>query len=186
MAQVLNGRHRKLWFFHMLLGEENLGIPDEVAWYRKLYPPSLCVPPSGGFNVVNIAVALAIGMEFRRIVVVGADCQLKDGQMYADGRTAKDAGLDDTVLLTAPLKEGGEIVSRPEMLLSAVHLYDLAKRFPDRIVLVGDTLPTYLMRTPEAEWRPLMPQIANRQVVNLKSVPQNATQDLAPGGTWSK
>lgn len=169
LSKLLSNRHRKVWFFHMLLGEDNLGIADEVAWYRALFPMALCVPPSGGFNVVNIAVALAIGMRFSQIAVVGADCQLQGDQMYADGRTASQAFGKDVVLLKAPLKEGGEIVSRPEMLLSAIHLYDLAKRFP-QVRLVGNTLPTYLLRTPEEQWRPYMPKLENKQVVNLKPV----------------
>lgn len=193
VVERLRARHRKVRFYHTILGPR-LGVPDERAFYAKLFPPSLCVPPSGGFNVTNIAVAIALGMGFGAIYVCGADCCLHLGPdprpdaedrtrsdaefeqahaawkaqqvMYVDGRDAVTAFGKD-VLLPSGTIAGRTFVSRPDMLLSAVHLVELAARFPARVQLVGDTLPNWLRSLPDDQWRPFMPKIVGTTVGNF-------------------
>ena len=198
IPRLLIRRHRKVFFYHVMLGH-SVGFPhleDEAAWYRRLFPPALCIPPTGGFNVTNIAVCLAIGMGFSRIIVAGADCCLalddsdrpdpgadvgddafterhlawKSRQrMYVDGRDAVTA-FGPHVVLPEGVICGRRFASRPDMLLSALHLVKLVKQYPRRVILVGDTLPNWLLRHPEETWLEAMPQVnAEGVMVNLSS-----------------
>lgn len=201
IPKMLEARHRKAWFFHITLGP-NLGVEDEPRFYADRFPPALIVKPSGAFNITNVAVVLAIGMGFERIVVAGADCcfaasdaprpdpldpTLDDDafheqnlrwkathQMYVDGRDPITAFGPD-VITPDGMIAGRHVVSRPDMLLSAVHLVELAKHFPERVILAGDTLPNFLLRTPESEWRHLMPAHKDNHVVNFQPIVSRET-----------
>jgi hypothetical protein len=193
VVKLLRNRHRKVRFYHTLLGPK-LGVADERAFYGRLFPTAMCVVPSGGFNVTNIAVQLAIGMQFSAIYVLGADCCLSlspdprpdpndasvdngtfqaqhtawkaKQQMYVDGRDPVTA-YGPNVILPEGIIGGRRFVSRPDMLLSAVHLVELARRYPARLRLIGDTLPNWLLQLPDEQWRPFMPSIQGQVVRNF-------------------
>lgn len=180
VIRMLAKRHRRMMFFHNLLGV--FPTPEEeITWYGANYPSAIVVQ-SGGFNVTNRAVALAFRMSAAQVVVVGADCQVKlsadampvcgpemgDSEadqahwawvkrqtMYVDGRDPFTA-FGQTPLLEGTIA-GRRFVSRPDMLLSAQSLVELKRRYGDRLELVGDTLPNWLLSLPEEDWKPYMP-----------------------------
>ena len=190
IINLLRKKYHKVFFFHNLLGF--LPRDQEIELYAKLYPAAICVQ-SGGFNVTNRAVAVASAMGYRKIVVVGADCcfRLSDDampvpgaevsdedadrmhwewverqQMYADGRSPVTA-FGRTPVLEGWLA-GRRVVSRPDMLLSAQSLVEMTRMLGNRLELVGDTLPNWLLRMPEEEWRESMPKVGDGgTVVNL-------------------
>lgn len=205
IPQLLDRRHRRVWFYHVILSRK-AGFADESAertYYAKHYLSALCVMPTGGFNVTNIAVAVALGMGFARILVAGADCCLalspeprpdqEDGtlddaayaeanlawkgrqRMYVDGRDPVTA-FGPNVVIPDGVIAGRRFASRPDMLLSAVHLVRLAQRFRHQVELVGDTLPNWLLRVPEPEWIDLMPRVEGETVGNFKPVLANPSE----------
>jgi hypothetical protein len=96
----------------------------------------------GGYNVVNRAVSAAFFMGAGRIVLAGTDCGWRtDEQMYADGPAHRE-GVDMT---DHCMIDGREWMTRPDMLASGVALAKLAKKRPDDIVFLGDTLPSKLV-----------------------------------------
>lgn len=165
---------RSLRFFHSYLG-----IPDPEGWtgresqemhlYRTLYPTSVQV--GYGLNSVPRAVCLALVMGYDAILVHGADCACAPADpMPPMDSTAYDAWLAELVvyakarpwpfgrtIMAEGLVDGRTWVTRPDMVISALHLADLAERYP-QVRLMGDTLPAALLRDPEA--RAEMPRIA--------------------------
>lgn len=147
--------------------------------------------PSGamtgyGLNSVPRAVGLAAWMGFSTIRVYGADCAAKptpylkdqmpnqaDGaytqwldtvQLYASGRTPRDAYGDNAVMVEAIVcdddacdcKTGHPPTAnvrfwhtRADMVISALHLVDIERMVPS-VQLMGDTLPNAIKRKPQA------------------------------------
>jgi len=180
----LAARHRRMWFFHALLG---LGTEaEELAFYRRLYPSQSLTVRGGGYNVANLAVALASGAGFRQIVLVGADCcfdlsndpmpaeddgALTDWKsrqgMYVDGRSLL-AAYGDRVVPIEGIIAGRRVATRPDMLLSAAELVVLKRKLGRRLEIVGDTLPNWLLNLPESDWQHLLPTVKDGCVTNFK------------------
>ena len=78
--------------------------------------------------------------------------------LYATGRTVAEAYGDDAVMVDGAIN-GVRWATRADMLISARHLADIAKANPNRIYLVGDTLPKALMDLPPEELEKL-PKLA--------------------------
>jgi hypothetical protein len=156
---------RSLTFFHNYLNAPNSEgytgeLPEEHYLYNSLYSASVCL--GHGLNAVPRAVCLAVAMGFERIRVYGADsaarpdyCEaphmdspewkgwLKGLVLYADGRNALDCyGPNTPFVESAGLERRWH--TRPDMVVSAHHLLQLQQAYPERIELVGDTLPNAL------------------------------------------
>jgi len=121
--------------FHSATGYEN-----EVKLYNELFATSTCM--GGGYNVVNRAVSAAFFMGARKVILAGTDCGWrKDETMYADGPAHRE-GVD---MCDNGVVDGKPWMTRPDMLASGVALAKLAKKRPNDIVFLGDTLPSKLV-----------------------------------------
>jgi hypothetical protein len=172
---------RKVRIFHNYIGFNPPGTKDtESELYSTLYPTSLRA--GHGLNSVPRAVCLAMGMGFRKVMVYGADCGVSDCEampemaspeygewmdrlvVYADGRTAGQMFGHESPMAECTDFEGENgrrWITRPDMIISAMHLLELQEAFPGRIELMGDTLPAVLARQSK-EWMEGMPTL-NRQ-----------------------
>lgn len=130
--------------------------------YLTLYPPTVRV--GAGLNTATRAIDLALTMGYERVTVLGADCALRISEpapagarpgspehkawletvtMHADGGNALRSGATATTV-------GGEIDGRwwetkPDMMISAVFLAKMAQAAPNKLRLIGDTLPNALL-----------------------------------------
>lgn len=183
LVQHLRASGQPLTFFHSFLG-----IPDPVGWtppvpglafemflYQTKYPASVQV--GHGLNSVPRAICLALFMDFTSITVYGADCAcapdaapmppmdgpdyepwLRSLQLYADGRSLHDAfGADEN--MAEGVIDGRRWHTRADMIVSAIHLLELQRANPGRIVLVGDTLPNAIADK-DAAWMDNMPKLS--------------------------
>jgi hypothetical protein len=167
---------RRVRIFHNPPGTKD----TESELYSTLYPTSLRA--GHGLNSVPRAVCLAMGMGFRKVMVYGADCGVSDCEampdmnssqygewmdrlvVYADGRTAGQMFGHESPMAECTDFEGENgrrWITRPDMIISAMHLLELQEAFPGRIELMGDTLPAVLARQSK-EWMEGMPTL-NRQ-----------------------
>jgi hypothetical protein len=139
-------------------------VPYEQHLYRTLYPTSVQV--GYGLNSVPRAVCLAVFLGFASIKVYGADCACAPADPMPPVNSAAYApwlaGLriypdrpfpahyGQTLMAQSARPIGGRYwVTRPDMVMSALHLVELARMFP-QITLMGDTLPVALQRDPDA------------------------------------
>src|SRR2546421_5739702 len=183
LIQHLRKANRAYRMFHSYLGipnPEGWHPPDgwtppepnmntyEMYLYQTIYPPTVQV--GYGLNTVPRAICLALWMEYKRIVVLGADCAcaptgtpmphdidspeyvpwLESLRLYADGRTPAKYGPN--AVMSQGILEGRFWHTRPDMLISMRHLVDLEKRYPQTIELVGDTLPNAAKRMDQTWW----------------------------------
>jgi hypothetical protein len=147
--------------------------------YSALYPAT--VRAGSGLNTTSRAMDVALFAGFEKITVLGADCALRlhqprpdcaegspehmdwlrnHAQMHADGSTALRSGATAVTL-------GGEIdgrwwESKPDMLITAVWMADMANAYPERIELVGDTLPNAIRDKPE-DFLARLPQLTDHK-----------------------
>lgn len=173
---------RRLTFFHNHIGLGEPGYEDNL--YDSLYTTS--IKTGHGLNSVPRAVCLALAMGFSSIIVYGADCaaaphdpmppyeddpeaygQWMDGLvLYADGRTAGRCFGRATVICEAVI-DGNLWHTRPDMVISAVHLLELGRQYPGRITFVGDTLVNAI-RDKDEQFMALMPRLSeDGQVQNI-------------------
>lgn len=119
-----------------------VGFDDEIEFYNsKPWPASFMM--ATGATVLSRTVGLAAWMGFRRIDVYGADCSFRDGIAHANGESIEEA-FGQTTVMEGDV--GGRIwQTRPDMLMCAVDLVRLTRTYPDRLRLMGDTLPVALM-----------------------------------------
>lgn len=183
LVEHLKGRYVR--FFHSYLG-----IPDpegekdyESRLYSTLYPTSVRV--GHGLNSVPRAVCLALAMGFSDIRVYGADCAALPNQpempetgesgywewmqnvtLYADGRKASVYGQS---VMCEGVIDGRRWTTRADMVISAMHLLELQQAFPDRITLVGDTLPNALRGKDKAFWS-RSPKLGDGEVTNFRTM----------------
>ncbi|MGD2119547.1 MAG: DUF115 domain-containing protein [Chromatiales bacterium] len=79
---------------HKLLAQwpgKSLYIGDLFPWQSKASP--LNIPPVGGPTVTNIAITLALNMQFSQILLSGVDlCHSKDGNSHARGSNEHNNG----------------------------------------------------------------------------------------------
>ena len=132
--------------FEYLKGEDIMifhsatGLKNELELYRKHFKTPWCA--SGGYNVVNRAVSVAMFMGFDTIVMAGTDCGYREDQkFYVSGDNDKK-GVD---MNDHGAVDGVPWLTRPDMLASAIALAKLAKKLKKgRIVFLGDTMPAKL------------------------------------------
>jgi hypothetical protein len=139
------------------------GIMNYEDWlYQALYPPT--IRAGSGLNAVTRAIDVGLFMGFSRITVLGADCALKvtkpldpsvepgsprhlqwlreDVVMHADGGHALTSGA--TAVTMGGVIDGRHWETKPDLIISAVWLELMRRKFAPRIELVGDTLPNAL------------------------------------------
>lgn len=174
LAEHLLAAKREIRWFHSYLGVKNPeGWTPPKGWtspqpnagyemwlYQTLWPSSVQV--GYGLNTVPRAICLALWMGFKKILVYGADSAcapdadpmpqmgtpeylpwLKTLRLYADGRNPSIYG-ENAIMVEGDV-DGTRWHTRPDMMISAVHLVDLVKQFPGRIELKGHTLPNAMM-----------------------------------------
>lgn len=137
----------------------------EMWLYQTLWPATVQV--GYGLNSVPRAICLAMWAKAKKIIVYGADCAcapdqtempaadtddyvpwLKTLKLYADGRNPAEC-YGDKALMAEGRIDGRLWHTRPDMLISARHMYDLVRMYP-QIELRGDTLPNAIKdKTPE-------------------------------------
>jgi hypothetical protein len=187
LAKHLRTSDRRLVWFHNYLGLKNPeGWTGEQSYefhlYCSLYPPA---PQVGyGLNAVPRALCLALWMGYDHIQVIGADCAAKPNgnwmppfdhpshkdwlastQLYADGRSALDAFGPSVVMVQSEFESVTGDPStmtrwhtRPDMVISAMHMAQMAKQYAGRVELVGNTLPNAMTDKSE-EWLATIPQL---------------------------
>lgn len=157
---ISHGRDLR-WFHNIVADAEHQG--EEMALYDTLYPTSLRA--NYGLNSVPRAVCLALGMGYDRILVYGGDCAAKPDAptmpelytdeyrewtksvvMYCDGRSAHETfGPEEPLMESAPTFDPSRRWhTRPDMVISATHLVQLAHSYAGRIAFAGDTLVSHL------------------------------------------
>lgn len=144
--------HHPVRFFHSLVAD----ITREQLLWKKYGAPGIIV--GIGTNVVTRAVALAVALGYARIVVLGADCALRDdGTLYATGATHNQV-YEDRMVLRGVI-DGRTWTARTDMVLNAVDLVRISRmkemggdgtRPGTRLQLVGDTLPRALWEKDDA------------------------------------
>lgn len=135
--------HDKRMYTSMKTEEgDKLWAMSEKDMYDWLFPNGDVM--TGGFNVVNRAVSLAMYMGARKIILAGADSGWRDGEvMYCDA-TPERPGVN---MSDKGRVDGVNWNTRPDMLASAVSLAKLARQAgPEEMEIIGDTLPASLMR----------------------------------------
>lgn len=137
----------------VLIYHSACGYQLETKLYKDLFDEEWCA--TGGYNVVNRAVAAAMFMGAEHITLAGTDCGWHpEDTFYADG-TSNRPGVDmsDHGIVEGTDENGEkadnpnarEWMTRPDMLASGVALAKLSKRNPDMFAFVGDTLPAKLV-----------------------------------------
>jgi hypothetical protein len=143
----LRAHNRRVVFFHNAVGIAESG-DDEVAFYKKEWPTPMCMV-GNGFTVVSRSLGLLRWLGFERVDVYGADCALgDDAAAHANGENALQAYGNP--LLMQHTIGGRRWVTRPDMLMDAVHLARVARSAGGSVRLLGDTLPVALMGKDEA------------------------------------
>lgn len=136
-------------FFHNYISFEN-----EYELYGSLYP-STCVV-GDGLNMVNRAIAIAGYMGYRKILVLGADCALGiDDEWHADGARPEDFGGEQNKNIMEAVIDGRVWRSHIDLLYSAVRLVEQKRLMGRRLLLVGDTLPNAILRSPQYKKDPI-------------------------------
>lgn len=208
LVQHLVNQNRRVRFFHNYLGIEAPkdwqkpekwnpppgGDSYEFFLYCTKYPPT--VQTGYGLNVVPRAMCLALWLGFKEIRVYGADCAAKADskpmalksdvsayrawleqlQLYADGRTAILNGED--AIMVEGIVDDRRWHTRADMVVSARHLVDMARRFP-AITLVGDTLPNAIIDKDD-EFFKQMPNLSGAGSVTGFAVQQPPPPPPAP------
>lgn len=175
LTEYLLAQGRRLRFFHNYVGikekpviHEGRAIDFENWLYCTLYPPT--VVAGAGLNTVTRAIDVALFRGFARITVLGADCALRataplpDGVaqfspehlewlktsvvMHADGGHALRSGATATTIEGEI--DGRHWLTKPDMMISATFLTQMAWAYPERITLIGDTLPVALLGKDQA------------------------------------
>jgi hypothetical protein len=193
LTEFLAERGRRLRFFHNWVGiprppvqrEDGEAVAYEDWLYGALFPTT--VRAGSGLNAVTRAVDVAMYMGATRISVLGADCALRvtrplppetvrgsaehvrwlreETQMHADGGHALASGA-------TPITFGGEIdgrhwTTKPDLVITAQTLRLMADAQPERIILVGDTLPNALAGK-SAEFLARLPQLTDAKGETIK------------------
>ena len=173
LVELLESKGRRMKFFHNYVGIRkppvqmkdgdgvDVVVPFEDWMYLTLYPETIRV--GSGLNAVTRAIDLALCMG-AHVTVLGADSCLRvkrrppeympegspahmkwlreDCEMHADGGHALASGA--TAVTVEGEIDGRFWVTKPDMMISAVWLVRMQREFPDRITLIGDTLPNAL------------------------------------------
>lgn len=175
LVEHLVRKNRKTRIFHNFVGVKKPPVMVEPGklceyeyWlYLTMYAQTVCV--GSGLNAVTRALDVAKYMGFAKIYVLGADCALRISSpppadkgpgtpehtawltgstvMHVDGGNALASGATPMVL--AGEIDGRLWASKPDMLISAVWLMEMAKASEGSVELIGDTLPNALKDKPQ-------------------------------------
>jgi hypothetical protein len=175
LTEYLLAEKRRVTWFHnyvginkppVQIGERTMEYEDWL--YTLLFPGT--VRAGCGLNSVTRAIDVAMFMGFEKIYVLGADCALKvkrpapadavvgseahkawleqETVMHADGGNALASGA--TACTLSGDIDGRHWVTKPDMMVSAVFLVRMKRRYGRRLTLVGDTLPNALKNKPDS------------------------------------
>jgi len=126
----------------------------------------------------------------------GYPAWLETVQLYADGRTARHYG-DNAIMVESHLCDvpacdcrnghpAGAVVhrwhTRADMVISAVHLVDLVKSFPDRVQLHGATLPATLLGKPASCFEAI-PKLTGKGSISGFTMVQHNLTGVKPHAT---
>lgn len=189
---------RNLSFFHSYLGiaepegwdAKAQGKSFEMALYTDESLFSTSVMVGYGLNSVPRAMCLAMHMGFDHILVYGADCAAAPDpppmpewntpeyavwtqglQFYASGEHA--SWCCEQAVMAQAVIDGRRWITRGDLVISASHLLDMERRYPGRVVLMGDTLPAVL-RDKDEEFMGGMPKLTGVGIVSGFGVPKYA------------
>jgi len=166
----------------------------EMFLYTTLFKPSIMA--GHGLNSVPRAICLAMGMGYDHVTVYGADCAMAPDspamppreqpalyppwlaslKMYADGRSPNVHGQ---IAMAEGIIDGRRWHTRPDMVISAVHLLELERGFPFKITLVGDTLPN-AMRGKPPEFFDSLPKLSKVGQVDNFGVHAGQVENVGP------
>jgi hypothetical protein len=170
LREHLHARGLKLRWFHNWVGVNKPPVvyagermSYEDALYHRLFQHKM--PRAGfGLNSVTRAIDIALVMGFARITVLGADCALAydappppgmvpGSMLHNDWRRdhctlhanggAPDAAHSTTLLLSGRI-DGRHWETKTDMMVTAVALVKKRRLIPNRLELIGDTLPNAL------------------------------------------
>lgn len=181
----------------------------EMWLYETQWPSTVQV--GYGLNTLPRSAIVAMFMGFARIDLYGADhaakpdappmpagdaaaysAWLKQVVLYATGRTVH-AAYGDTAIMIEHYLGGHRWHTRPDMMISARHLIDLArmcdgKQVPITLRLIGDTLPNAMLQMGQ-EYLDTMPQLKNGSVHGFTDVaapPPFVTAVRWEGDNWEE
>jgi len=157
VVKHLQKHDRMVVFFHNAVGMATPGYQNEFAYYCQRWPPTLMV--GYGSTVLTRVVGLMKWFGFEHVHVFGGDHAVtEDLVAHANGETTREA-YGNPILVHGEIN-GRRWVTRPDMLMAAVHLAKLAKHNPDTITLHGDTLPGAIIGFTDDEMDAVCSQLA--------------------------
>jgi hypothetical protein len=188
LVRHIQAAGRPISMFHSLLGIDNPSDWEGSGSYEmwlytdaKIFKTSISA--NYGLNAVPRGICLALAMGFTDIRVYGADCAARPNAppasavddddypdwldrlvFYPDGRTGRVFG--DRAVMTEATIDGTRWVTRPDMVMSAWHLVDLAHTYPG-ITYIGNTLVNAIINKGEAFWDRLPKMLGRGQVGNF-------------------
>lgn len=203
LVDYLAMQGRSITFFHNYVGikERPVAYPDddgntrimafEDYLYAALYPGTVRV--GAGLNAVTRAIEAGIYLGFKRITVLGADGCLRakrpsdpkagfgspehmkwlreEVTMHADGGNA--LASDATATTLEAVIDGRYWISKPDLIISAIWLVWMKRRYGSRLRIMGDTLTKALMDKPDEYLKRLPTMVSS----DGKEVTYNQTPD---------
>lgn len=197
LVEYLLGKGREIRFFHNYVGIPGPPVtaPDGTTYcfedwmYSALFPS--CIRAGVGLNAVPRAIDVARYMGAARITVLGADCALRLTAPKPDadmGSPERQAWLRDHTVMHAdggsalasgatPITFGGVIDGRhwetkPDLVITAQALREMADLDPERIHLIGDTLPNAL-KGQSREFLSRLPKLTNARGEVIPTIGQS-------------
>lgn len=204
LVEYLFARNRRLRFFHNYVGMPGppVELPDgtwqcfEDWLYSAIFPS--CVRAGVGLNAVPRAIDVARYMGAAHITVLGADCALRltapkpeadmgspERQrwlrdhtiMHADGGNALASGA--TPLTFGGVIDGRHWETKPDLVITAQALREMADQDPERLTLIGDTLPNAL-KGQSTEFLARLPKLTNARGEVIPTIGQSDALRAAP------
>lgn len=151
MFDYLRKNNVKIVLFHSACGAMQ-GDLCEMDIYEKFFPEYCSYESiaSGGFTVVNRAVAIAEWMGAQRIYVAGAPFGWREGEDYYAPTVTEPASNSTGPTLDDQARVDGKTwFTKADLLPSAVSLARKAKARPDRFFFLGDSLAASLAKKSE-------------------------------------
>lgn len=175
LVDYLQAKARNVRFFHNYVGIKERPVSydgrtmEYEDWmYSMLFPATMRA--GSGLNAITRAIDIADFMGFSKITVLGADCMLRyskpcpdgvtqgspehlkwlkeDVVMHADGGHALVSGATATTV--DGNVDGRHILTKVDLMISAVFLVRMKRKMKDKLEIIGDTLPNLLKDKPES------------------------------------